>query len=208
EPDSATLSVLTSAQEPNTTRAAVASSPLPTGTLTFVMSDALDSTRLWERYPDGMRQSTVRHDTLIQRRVEEHAGVPVRPRGEGASRFAVFTDASNAVAAAVAIADGTSLASRSTLRSTNMDLSGNTSDAVGIVCQAGGASSITVLRRPRTGQRTLPPPCTGTRPDRRSWQQASALCGSRFLATSKAGFRLGGIAHFDIRCGPPVRACW
>jgi hypothetical protein len=67
------------------------------------MSDAQDSSRLWERYPDGMRQATVTHDVLIERLVDEYGGALVRPRGEGDSRFAVFTEASSAVAAAGAI---------------------------------------------------------------------------------------------------------
>ncbi|HLZ30748.1 MAG TPA: AAA family ATPase [Chloroflexota bacterium] len=76
---------------------------LPTGTVTFLLTDVQDSTRLWEQHPDAMRQALVRHDELIEAHVAEHRGVVVRPRGEGDSRFAVFWRPSDAVAAACAI---------------------------------------------------------------------------------------------------------
>ena len=44
-----------------------------------------------------------RHDAILETLVAEHAGVVVRPRGEGDSRFVVFARASDAVAAACAI---------------------------------------------------------------------------------------------------------
>ncbi|MBV9328966.1 MAG: tetratricopeptide repeat protein [Chloroflexi bacterium] len=73
---------------------------LPVGTVTFMLTDIVGSTRLWERHPDGMRRAAIRHDELIEASVATHRGVLVRPRGEGDSRFAVFTRASDAVAAA------------------------------------------------------------------------------------------------------------
>src|SRR5262249_10225325 len=80
------------------------SSPgLPVGTVTFMLTDIVGSTRLWERYPDGMRRSTIRHDELIETIVNDHQGALVRPRGEGDSRFAVFSRASDAVAAACGV---------------------------------------------------------------------------------------------------------
>src|SRR6476619_2806435 len=76
---------------------------LPTGTVTFVFSDIEGSTQRWEQHPEPMRVALARHDSLIEALVERHAGVVVRPRGEGDSRFAVFTRASDAVAAACAV---------------------------------------------------------------------------------------------------------
>jgi predicted ATPase/class 3 adenylate cyclase len=76
---------------------------LPTGTLTFLLTDAASSARLWEQHPEAMRRATRRHDDLIEHTVDEHGGVLVRPRGEGDSRFAVFTSPSSAVAAATAV---------------------------------------------------------------------------------------------------------
>src|SRR6185437_8678262 len=43
------------------------------------------------------------HDAIVEQAVAAHAGVMVRPRGEGDSRFAVFARSSDALAAAVAI---------------------------------------------------------------------------------------------------------
>jgi predicted ATPase/class 3 adenylate cyclase len=76
---------------------------LPVGTVTFMLTDVVGSTRLWEQYPESMRRTTARHDELIESIVAEHVGVVVRPRGEGDSRFAVFSRASEAVAAACAV---------------------------------------------------------------------------------------------------------
>ncbi len=75
---------------------------LPTGTVTFLFTDVVGSTRLWEETPEAMRSALVRHDELIEACVAAHDGVVVRPRGEGDSRFAVFARASDAVAAAAA----------------------------------------------------------------------------------------------------------
>src|SRR5919202_893937 len=69
---------------------------LPTGTVTFLLTDIAGSTRLWEQDPQAMRQALVRHDALVEQIVTEHGGVVVRPRGEGDSRFAVFARATNA----------------------------------------------------------------------------------------------------------------
>jgi class 3 adenylate cyclase len=76
---------------------------LPTGTVTFLFTDIEGSTRLWEERPEAARGAVARHDALIEALVELQQGVLVRPRGEGDSRFAVFTRASDAVAAACAI---------------------------------------------------------------------------------------------------------
>jgi predicted ATPase/class 3 adenylate cyclase len=73
---------------------------LPTGILTFLFTDVESSTRMWELYPEQMREDMARHDELIEGCVRQHGGVIVRPRGEGDSRFAVFTRATDAVAAA------------------------------------------------------------------------------------------------------------
>src|SRR6476661_10671251 len=81
----------------------LASPQLPTGTVTFLFTDVEGSTKLWERHPEQMRVALARHDQLIETLVEQHEGVVVRPRGEGDSRFAVFSRASDAVAAAAAI---------------------------------------------------------------------------------------------------------
>jgi predicted ATPase/class 3 adenylate cyclase len=76
---------------------------LPTGTVTFLFTDIEGSTQLWERYPDQAGAALVRHDQIIEEIVERHGGSVVRPRGEGDSRFAVFSRATDAVAAAAAM---------------------------------------------------------------------------------------------------------
>jgi predicted ATPase/class 3 adenylate cyclase len=76
---------------------------LPSGTLTFLFTDIEGSTNLWEQHSDQMRDAMRRHDTLIESTVKQQAGLVVRPRGEGDSRFAVFPRASDALRAAIAI---------------------------------------------------------------------------------------------------------
>src|SRR5688500_564287 len=75
----------------------------PTGSVTFLFSDVVGSTRLWDEHPEAMRAALVRHDRLIESLVDQHGGAVVRPRGAGDSRFAVFDRASAAVVAAAAI---------------------------------------------------------------------------------------------------------
>jgi predicted ATPase/class 3 adenylate cyclase len=76
---------------------------LPSGTVTFLFTDIEGSTHLWEQHPEQMWEAMGRHDTLFESVVQQEAGVVVRPRGEGDSRFAVFTRATNALRAAVAV---------------------------------------------------------------------------------------------------------
>jgi predicted ATPase/class 3 adenylate cyclase len=79
---------------------------LPSGTLTYLLTDVEASTELWEHEPDAMRDALTRHDALIEAEVERHRGTVVRPRGEGDSRFAVFPRATDAVTAACSIQIG------------------------------------------------------------------------------------------------------
>ena len=53
---------------------------LPSGTVTFLFTDVVDSTRLWEVATDAMREAMAQHDALIDSLVEQHGGVVVRPR--------------------------------------------------------------------------------------------------------------------------------
>lgn len=72
---------------------------MPTGVVTFLFTDVEGSTRLWEQHPEVMGQAMRRHDELIEAAVASNAGMVVRPRGEGDSRFVVFPRASDAVTA-------------------------------------------------------------------------------------------------------------
>jgi predicted ATPase/class 3 adenylate cyclase len=76
---------------------------LPTGTITFLFTDIENSSLIWDQNQASMRAAMLRHDALIDSIVENVDGILVRPRGEGDSRFAVFSKASDAVAAAVDI---------------------------------------------------------------------------------------------------------
>jgi hypothetical protein len=42
------------------------SSVLPTGTVTFLLTDIERSTALWEKYTEQMRATLARHDRLIE----------------------------------------------------------------------------------------------------------------------------------------------
>jgi class 3 adenylate cyclase/WD40 repeat protein/energy-coupling factor transporter ATP-binding protein EcfA2 len=76
-------------------------STLPTGVMTFCMSDIEESTRLWEDDPGTMAQSLVRHDELIAGVVEAHGGRFVKSMGEGDSTTSVFESAAAGVRAAI-----------------------------------------------------------------------------------------------------------
>lgn len=76
---------------------------LPDGTVTFLLTDVAGSTALWELASEAMRQALARHDQLFEAVVIRHGGVAIRPRGEGDSRFAVFTSGPDALAAALTI---------------------------------------------------------------------------------------------------------
>ncbi len=77
---------------------------LPSGVVTFLFTDVVGSTRLWETEPNLMGAVMARHDQIIETAVAHAGGMVVRPRGEGDSRFAVFVSPRDAVVAAAAIA--------------------------------------------------------------------------------------------------------
>ncbi len=76
---------------------------LPSGTVTFLLTDVEGSTALWEQAPEAMRAALAQHDDRFESAVLQHGGVHIRPRGEGDSRFAVFAGAPEALAAALEI---------------------------------------------------------------------------------------------------------
>ena len=81
---------------------AVAEQRLPSGVVTFVLSDIVGSTRLWESAPARMETALARHDEIVTAAVAAHKGVVLKARGEGDSTFSVFTLATDALAAAYA----------------------------------------------------------------------------------------------------------
>jgi class 3 adenylate cyclase/WD40 repeat protein/tRNA A-37 threonylcarbamoyl transferase component Bud32/energy-coupling factor transporter ATP-binding protein EcfA2 len=76
-------------------------STLPTGVMTFCMSDIEGSTSLWDSRPGAMAEALVRHDELIAGVVEAHGGRFVKSMGEGDSTASVFASAAQAVRAAI-----------------------------------------------------------------------------------------------------------
>jgi class 3 adenylate cyclase/DNA-binding CsgD family transcriptional regulator/tetratricopeptide (TPR) repeat protein len=80
----------------------VAERRLPSGVVTFVLTDIVGSTRLWETVPAEMERALARHGQIVSAAMVAHAGVVLKDRGEGDSTFSVFARASDAVAAAYA----------------------------------------------------------------------------------------------------------
>ncbi len=78
-------------------------SRLPTGTVTFLMTDIEGSTRLWEEKPRGMAAAMRRHDELANQVVSTTSGIIIKSRGEGDSLFVVFPTGSQAIQAALSL---------------------------------------------------------------------------------------------------------
>ncbi len=82
---------------------AVDPSNLPTGTVTFLLTDIVGSTELWDDRPEAMARAVKAHEDLIERAVTEHDGTFLKHRGEGDSTLSVFARAADAAAAAIAM---------------------------------------------------------------------------------------------------------
>jgi class 3 adenylate cyclase len=52
---------------------------LPSGTVTFLLTDLVGSTRLWEEHPDAMQEALARHDELLRAAIEAHDGYVCGP---------------------------------------------------------------------------------------------------------------------------------
>lgn len=76
---------------------------LPTGRVTFLMTDIEGSTPLWELDPVGMAAALEHHDRLVAAAVSGAGGVLLKAKGEGDSTMSVFPSAAPAAAAAVAV---------------------------------------------------------------------------------------------------------
>src|SRR5690348_11787905 len=75
--------------------------PLPSGTVTFLLTDLEGSTRMWEHDPEAMRTAMVRHDEILEKTVTAYRGHVFSRMGDGMA--AAFSTASDAVSAAVAL---------------------------------------------------------------------------------------------------------
>jgi class 3 adenylate cyclase/tRNA A-37 threonylcarbamoyl transferase component Bud32 len=78
------------------------SEALPTGVVTFCVSDIEGSAALWESQPEAMAEALVRQDALIADAVEARGGSLIKSMGEGDSTVSVFDSAPAAVGAALA----------------------------------------------------------------------------------------------------------
>ena len=72
---------------------------LPTGTVTFLMTDIEGSTRAWSRETDAMPAAVSRHYEILEEAIAAHGGVRPVEQGEGDSVVGAFSRASDAVAA-------------------------------------------------------------------------------------------------------------
>jgi DNA-binding SARP family transcriptional activator/class 3 adenylate cyclase len=74
---------------------------LPTGVVTFLLTDIEGSSGLWEADPDAMAAALELHDELIAGTMQARGGRLLKTKGEGDSTVTVFRRASDAVAGAV-----------------------------------------------------------------------------------------------------------
>jgi predicted ATPase/class 3 adenylate cyclase len=74
---------------------------LPSGTVTFLLTDLEGSTRLWEQDPEAMKVAMIRHDELLEKAIAANQGEVFSRMGDGMA--AVFATARDAIAAAAAI---------------------------------------------------------------------------------------------------------
>jgi class 3 adenylate cyclase len=56
---------------------------LPSGTVTFLFTDVVGSSRLWEEQPEAMKGALARHDAILRDAVEGHGGKVVKTTGDG-----------------------------------------------------------------------------------------------------------------------------
>ncbi len=75
--------------------------PLPSGVVTFLLTDVEGSTGLWEAAPAAMPSLIARHYELLHEAVQRHGGSLPVEQGEGDSVVAAFRSGSDAVAAAI-----------------------------------------------------------------------------------------------------------
>jgi predicted ATPase/class 3 adenylate cyclase len=84
-------------------QASAAPPGLPQGTVTFVLTDIVGSTRSWEERPQSMREAMRRHDEIVAAAVAANGGRLAESGREGDSVMAAFTTARDALAATLEI---------------------------------------------------------------------------------------------------------
>jgi len=76
---------------------------LPEGTLTFMLTDLVGSTRAWESAPAAMREAMAGHDRIVDRCLKQHHGMEVPSGRAGDSILAVFARAADAATCALSL---------------------------------------------------------------------------------------------------------
>jgi class 3 adenylate cyclase len=74
---------------------------LPTGTVTFLLTDVEGSTVAWQRHPESMSAAIARHDEIVVEAIAAWSGARPVEQGEGDSVVAAFSRATDAIAAAL-----------------------------------------------------------------------------------------------------------
>jgi DNA-binding SARP family transcriptional activator len=103
-PEIAKLESQILAQAPEIALRAIQRAPesgLPTGVVTFLLTDIEGSTELWEAHPVGMAEVLEQHDRLVEDLITSRAGHLIKSKGEGDATLSVFRRATDAVAAAL-----------------------------------------------------------------------------------------------------------
>jgi predicted ATPase/class 3 adenylate cyclase len=76
---------------------------LPEGTLTFMLTDLVGSTRAWEAAPAAMREAMAQHDVIVDRCLRQHRGIEVPSGRAGDSILAVFPSAADAATCSIVL---------------------------------------------------------------------------------------------------------
>ncbi len=76
---------------------------LPTGVLTFCLTDIEDSSMFWDRDAAAMAAAVARHQTMVSEAVAAHGGFLLLEQGEGDSTVSVFVRPRDAAGAAARI---------------------------------------------------------------------------------------------------------
>ena len=76
---------------------------LPSGVVTFLLTDIVESSTLWDEAPDAMAVALERHDALVAEVVTAHGGTLLKSKLEGDATVSVFARASDGVTAALAL---------------------------------------------------------------------------------------------------------
>jgi DNA-binding SARP family transcriptional activator len=78
---------------------------LPIGTVTFLLTDIVRSTELWDDHPQEMAAAVRQHEAIIEGVVAACNGHHLKHRGEGDSTLSVFDRAADALDAAIELRD-------------------------------------------------------------------------------------------------------